>query len=147
MSSLGRRVRGWECSGDDVGDSFWDLSCSYRGLWFFVPSVFTAGTDRIEVSNTDGTMRTVLIWENLDRPRDIVVDPVGRWETFPSVNSTEITPVCHWALILCGSAYPWETSFRSPRNGMVFQLYCCGVQTFLPDHKYRHGFKPQNSYP
>uniref|UniRef100_A0A8C3Y834 LDL receptor related protein 4 n=1 Tax=Catharus ustulatus TaxID=91951 RepID=A0A8C3Y834_CATUS len=36
-----------------------------------------AGTDRIEVSNTDGTMRTVLIWENLDRPRDIVVDPVG----------------------------------------------------------------------
>lgn len=35
------------------------------------------GTDRIEVSNTDGTMRTVLIWENLDRPRDIVVDPVG----------------------------------------------------------------------
>lgn len=40
-------------------------------FWTFV------GTDRIEVSNTDGTMRTVLIWENLDRPRDIVVDPVG----------------------------------------------------------------------
>lgn len=39
-------------------------------------SIFV-GTDRIEVSNTDGTMRTVLIWENLDRPRDIVVDPVG----------------------------------------------------------------------
>ncbi|KTG33418.1 hypothetical protein cypCar_00008936, partial [Cyprinus carpio] len=36
-----------------------------------------AGTDRIEVSNTDGSMRTVLIWENLDRPRDIVVDPIG----------------------------------------------------------------------
>uniref|UniRef100_A0A8C5AXU6 EGF-like domain-containing protein n=1 Tax=Gadus morhua TaxID=8049 RepID=A0A8C5AXU6_GADMO len=36
-----------------------------------------AGTDRIEVSNADGTMRTVLIWENLDRPRDIVVDPIG----------------------------------------------------------------------
>ncbi|PIO29253.1 hypothetical protein AB205_0211260 [Aquarana catesbeiana] len=36
-----------------------------------------AGTDRIEVSNTDGSMRSVLIWENLDRPRDIVVDPVG----------------------------------------------------------------------
>ncbi|KAG7257364.1 hypothetical protein CRUP_022800, partial [Coryphaenoides rupestris] len=36
-----------------------------------------AGTDRIEVSNVDGTMRTVLIWENLDRPRDIVVDPIG----------------------------------------------------------------------
>lgn len=35
------------------------------------------GTDRIEVSNADGSMRTVLIWENLDRPRDIVVDPIG----------------------------------------------------------------------
>lgn len=36
-----------------------------------------AGTDRIEVANTDGSMRTVLIWENLDRPRDIVVEPMG----------------------------------------------------------------------
>ena len=36
-----------------------------------------SGTDRIEVSNGDGSMRTVLIWENLDRPRDIVVDPIG----------------------------------------------------------------------
>lgn len=35
------------------------------------------GTDRIEVANTDGSMRTVLIWENLDRPRDIVVEPMG----------------------------------------------------------------------
>ena len=35
-----------------------------------------AGTDRIEVSNLDGTMRTVVIWENLDRPRDIIVDPL-----------------------------------------------------------------------
>lgn len=46
------------------------LSLSFSLLTF-------VGTDRIEVSNTDGTMRTVLIWENLDRPRDIVVDPVG----------------------------------------------------------------------
>lgn len=36
-----------------------------------------SGTDRIEVSNTDGSMRSVLIWENLDRPRDIVADPIG----------------------------------------------------------------------
>ncbi len=35
-----------------------------------------AGTDRIEVSNLDGTMRTVLVWEGLDRPRDILVDPI-----------------------------------------------------------------------
>lgn len=38
---------------------------------------WVSGTDRIEVSNANGSMRTVLIWENLDRPRDIVVDPVG----------------------------------------------------------------------
>ena len=35
-----------------------------------------AGTDRIEVANLDGTQRTVLVWEGLDRPRDILVDPV-----------------------------------------------------------------------
>ena len=33
------------------------------------------GTDRIEVSNLDGSMRTVIIWQQLDRPRDIIVDP------------------------------------------------------------------------
>lgn len=45
-----------------------DQSCHVLGF---------SGTDRIEVSNADGSMRTVLIWENLDRPRDIVVDPIG----------------------------------------------------------------------
>lgn len=34
-----------------------------------------AGNDRIEVSRLDGSMRTVLIWQGLDVPRDIVVDP------------------------------------------------------------------------
>ncbi len=33
-----------------------------------------AGADRIEVSNFDGSMRSILLWEHLDRPRDIVVD-------------------------------------------------------------------------
>ena len=42
-----------------------------------------AGTDRIEVANTDGSMRTVLIWENLDRPRDIVVEPMGGYVLSP----------------------------------------------------------------
>ena len=36
-----------------------------------------AGTNRIEVANLDGSMRSLLIWDGLDRPRDIVVDPVG----------------------------------------------------------------------
>ena len=35
-----------------------------------------AGTNRIEVSNLDGTERTVLIWEDLDKPRDIILDPI-----------------------------------------------------------------------
>lgn len=37
-----------------------------------------AGTKRIEVSNLDGTMRALLVWEDLDKPRDIVVDPIGK---------------------------------------------------------------------
>ena len=36
-----------------------------------------AGTNRIEVSNLDGSLRSLLIWSGLDRPRDIVVDPIG----------------------------------------------------------------------
>lgn len=44
---------------------------------YLCPLTSSLGTDRIEVANTDGSMRTVLIWENLDRPRDIVVEPMG----------------------------------------------------------------------
>lgn len=36
-----------------------------------------AGTNRIEVSRLDGSMRSLLVWDGLDRPRDIVVDPIG----------------------------------------------------------------------
>lgn len=36
-----------------------------------------AGTNRIEVANLDGSMRALLVWEGLDKPRDIVVDPTG----------------------------------------------------------------------
>lgn len=36
-----------------------------------------AGTNRIEVANANGTMRTLLAWDNIDKPRDIVVDPKG----------------------------------------------------------------------
>ena len=32
---------------------------------------------RIEVSNLDGSQRSVLIWEGLGQPRDITVDPVS----------------------------------------------------------------------
>ena len=37
-----------------------------------------AGTNRIEVSNLDGSMRGLLVWEGLDKPRDIVVDPMSK---------------------------------------------------------------------
>lgn len=36
------------------------------------------GTKRIEVCKSDGSMRTVLIWDQIDKPRDIVVDPLGK---------------------------------------------------------------------
>ena len=32
------------------------------------------GKKRIETANLDGTLRTVLIWSGLDKPRDVVVD-------------------------------------------------------------------------
>lgn len=35
-------------------------------------------TNRIEVATTNGKMRTLLVWEKLDKPRDIVVNPIGR---------------------------------------------------------------------
>lgn len=38
-----------------------------------------AGNDRIEVSRLDGTLRSVLLWQDLDQPRDIVVDPRSGW--------------------------------------------------------------------
>lgn len=39
-----------------------------------------AGTNRIEVANANGSMRTLLAWDNIDKPRDIVVDPRGKKE-------------------------------------------------------------------
>lgn len=29
------------------------------------------------MANSDGTMRSLLLWDNLNRPQDIVVDPLG----------------------------------------------------------------------
>lgn len=36
-----------------------------------------AGTAHIEVANSDGSLRALLVWEDLDKPRDIVVDPLS----------------------------------------------------------------------
>jgi hypothetical protein len=30
----------------------------------------------IDVASLNGSMRTMLIWTNLDKPRDIIVDPL-----------------------------------------------------------------------
>ena len=32
---------------------------------------------RIEVANLDGSQRSVLLWEDLGQPRDIIVDPIS----------------------------------------------------------------------
>lgn len=34
------------------------------------------GTNRIEVATLDGRLRTILIWQGLEKPRDIVVNPM-----------------------------------------------------------------------
>ena len=36
-----------------------------------------AGEKRIELSDVDGGLRTVLVWEHLDKPRDIAVNPLS----------------------------------------------------------------------
>ncbi|KAK3103210.1 hypothetical protein FSP39_017453, partial [Pinctada imbricata] len=36
-------------------------------------------TNRIEVSNMDGSYRKVLFWKNLDQPRAIALDPLNGW--------------------------------------------------------------------
>jgi low-density lipoprotein receptor-related protein 4 len=37
------------------------------------------GTNRIEVSNLDGTLRALIIWEGIEKLRDIVVNPYGKF--------------------------------------------------------------------
>ena len=37
--------------------------------------VIDAGLSRIEVSRLDGSMRSVVVWDDLERPRDIVLHP------------------------------------------------------------------------
>lgn len=41
------------------------------------------GTCRIEVATSNGKMRSTLIWEKLEKPRDIVVNPIGEFSLFP----------------------------------------------------------------
>lgn len=45
-----------------------------------------AGTNRIELSNLNGSMRALLIWDGLDKPRDIVVEPIGTCRSHPFKN-------------------------------------------------------------
>lgn len=40
-----------------------------------------AGTNRIEVSTLNGSLRSLLIWDGLDKPRDISVDPFGEFQS------------------------------------------------------------------
>lgn len=45
-----------------------------------------AGTNRIEVSTLNGSLRSLLIWDGLDKPRDISVDPFGELQSRQSLN-------------------------------------------------------------
>lgn len=40
------------------------------------------------MAKTNGDMRTLLVWDNLDKPRDIVVDPIGN-KTVATKNSSK----------------------------------------------------------
>lgn len=41
-----------------------------------------SGTHRIEVATIDGKQRALLIWKSLDKPRDIVVNPIGKYNIY-----------------------------------------------------------------
>ncbi|XP_017769836.1 PREDICTED: low-density lipoprotein receptor-related protein 4 [Nicrophorus vespilloides] len=44
---------------------------------WFTDKLYWTSASKIEVAKSDGSMRTILIWKNLGKPRDIVVDPVA----------------------------------------------------------------------
>ena len=48
------------------------LACDWLGEKLYWTD---SETNRIEVSNLDGSFRKVLFWENLDQPRAIALDP------------------------------------------------------------------------
>ncbi|ESP02557.1 hypothetical protein LOTGIDRAFT_171958 [Lottia gigantea] len=50
------------------------LACDWLGLKLYWTD---SETNRIEVSNLDGSYRTVLFWQGLDQPRAIALDPIN----------------------------------------------------------------------
>lgn len=48
------------------------LACDWVGLKLYWTD---ADTDRIEVSELNGTSRKVLVWESIDQPRAVTLDP------------------------------------------------------------------------
>ncbi|XP_078231746.1 low-density lipoprotein receptor-related protein 4-like [Callithrix jacchus] len=65
----------WDGTGQEVGPSMGPGPQGGQRLGGGIRPL--QGTDRIEVPNTDGSMRTVLIWEKLDSLWDIVVEHMG----------------------------------------------------------------------
>ena len=50
------------------------LACDWLGNKLYWTD---SETNRIEVSNLDGTLRKVLFWHDLDQPRAIALDPLN----------------------------------------------------------------------
>lgn len=71
-----------------------------------------AGTVRIEVSNTDGSMRCLLVWEDLDKPRDVVVDPTegymywSDWGVNPKIERAAMDGTMRKAIITTNITWP-----------------------------------------
>ncbi|XP_064624228.1 very low-density lipoprotein receptor-like isoform X2 [Lineus longissimus] len=71
------------------------------------------GKNTIEVAKLDGSMRTHLIYEDLDEPRDIVVDPLGKYiywtdwaENHPRIEKCGINGYGRKAIITTGLQWP-----------------------------------------
>lgn len=50
------------------------------------------GTNRIEVATIDGRLRTMLVWQGIEKPRDIVVNPI---EGLIKLNSFECCAIAN----------------------------------------------------
>ena len=46
-----------------------------------------AKTDKIEMSNLDGTMRKTIVEDDMDVPHAIVVDPISKYVLVNKINS------------------------------------------------------------
>lgn len=91
--------------------------------WITDKIYFTdSGTNRIEVASVDGKKRSLLIWQGLDKPRDIVVDPINAkmmfwsdWGETPQIERAGMDGIGRESLVTSGLLWPNGLSVEENR--------------------------------